>query len=112
MVLPASSVSGFTQRLDLVATSVPATVRVTTVLPDGRASTRKVAIAADSLSMVSLKGASSNGAQSVWVTPVSGVARAAVLTAVTDAAGPMLSISPLTDLTLTATPAPLRQLRD
>jgi hypothetical protein len=35
-----------------------------------------------------------------------------VLTAVTDAAGPMSSISPLTDLTLTATPAPLRQLRD
>lgn len=112
MVLPASSISGFTQRLDLVATAAPATVRVTTVGPDGRASTRKVAIEADSLSMVSLKGASSTGAKSVWVTPVSGFVRAAVLTAVTDAAGPMLSLSPLTDLTLTATPSPLRQLPD
>lgn len=112
MVLPASSVRGFTQRLDLVATTAPATVRVTTVGPDGGAGTKRVVIAADSVSTVSLKGASSNGAQSVWVTPVKGVVRAAVLTAVTDAAGPMLSLTPLTDLTLTATPSPLRQLRD
>jgi len=112
MVLPASSVSGFTHRLDLVATTAPADVQVTTVGPDGAASTKKVAIAADSVSVVWLKGASSKGAQSVWVTPVSGVVRAGVLTAVTDAAGPMLSLTPLTDLTLTATPSPLRQLGD
>ncbi len=115
MVLPGSSVSGFTQRLDLVATSAPSTVMVTMVGPDGGASTKKVAVAQDSVSIVSLKGASSHGAQSVWVTPVtplSGAVRAAVLTTVTDAAGPMVSLTPLRDLTLTATASPLRQLPD
>lgn len=112
MVLPGSSVKGFTHRLDLVATTEPATVRVTTVGPDGRASTSRVTIAADSVSTVSLKGASAAGAQSVWVTPLSGLVRAAVVTAVTDAAGPMVSLTPLTDLTLTATSSPLRQLPD
>jgi hypothetical protein len=52
------------------------------------------------------------GAKSVWVTPLAGIVRASVLTSVTDAGGVVLSQTPLTDLRLTATSSPLRQLRD
>jgi hypothetical protein len=107
MALPSSQVSGLTQRLDLAATRDPGSVRVTTVGTDGQVSTQDVAIGADSVSTLSLDGASS-----VWVTPLTGIVRAAVLTSVTDIAGEMLSLTPLADLTLTTTPWPLRQLRD
>jgi hypothetical protein len=107
MALPAAQAKGLTQRLDLAATQSAGSVRVTTVGADGQASAKEVAIGADSVSTVPLDGASS-----VWVTPLAGVVRAAVLTSVTDAGGELLSLTPLTDLTLTATPLPLRQLRD
>lgn len=107
MALPASAAGGLAERLDLVAGSAPASVRVTTVAPDGRVSTKEVAIGADSVSTLPL-----DGAASVWVTPLTGLVRAGVLTTVTDAGGAMLSVTPLTDLTLTTTPTPLRQIRD
>jgi hypothetical protein len=107
MALPSSQVQGFTQQLDLAATSVPASVRVTTVASGGAVTIKDVAIAANSTSALPLSRATS-----VWVTPRSGLVRAAVLTSVTDAAGVMLSLSPLSDLPLTTTPLSLRQLRD
>ena len=107
MALPAAGVSGLTQQLELAATKAPASVRVTTVGTGGLVSTNEVAIGADSVSTLPLAGASS-----VWVTPLAGIVRAAVLSSVTDAGGVSLSQTPLTDLKLTATLAPLRQLRD
>jgi Family of unknown function (DUF5719) len=107
MALPAAEAKGLTERLDLVAAGGPASVRVTTVGSAGRVSTKEVAIGADSVSTLSLEGATS-----VWVTPETGRVRAAVLTSVTDAVGGLLSVTPLRDLTLTATSSPLRQLRD
>jgi Family of unknown function (DUF5719) len=107
MALPASQDKGLIQRLDLAATKDPGSVRVTTVAAGGQVSTKEVAIAADSVSTLSL-----DGATSVWVTPGTGLVRAAVLTAATDARGALLSETPLADLTLTTTPSPLRQLRD
>jgi len=107
MALPSAVAGGISQRLDLVATKAPGSVRVTTVGTDGLASTKEVAIGVDSVSTLSL-----DGATSVWVTPQSGRVQAAVLMSVTDAGGVMLSVTPLADLTLTDTPAPLRQLRD
>jgi hypothetical protein len=53
-----------------------------------------------------------DGSSSVWVTPLTGIVQAAVLTSVTDAGGELLSLMPLADLTLSTTPWPLRQLRD
>jgi hypothetical protein len=107
MALPVSQVKGLSQRLDLAATHTPGTVRVTTVGPDGQDSTKEVAIGADSVSTLPLDGASS-----VWVTPTGGVVRAAVLTSAADAVGELLSVTPLTDLTLSATASPLVRLRD
>ncbi len=107
MPLPAAGARGLTQRLDLVATGKPASVLVTTVHPGGRVATRTVAVRADSVSTLSLTGATS-----VWVTPLTGLVRAAVLSSVADAAGIMLSVTPLSDLTLTATASPVRQLAD
>jgi hypothetical protein len=107
MALPATEVKGLTQQLELAATKTPASVRVTTVGADGLVSTKQVAIGADSVSTMPLAGA-----RSVWVTPLAGIVRAGVLTSVTDAGGVLLSQTPLTDLRLTATPSPLRQLRD
>ncbi|MBE3075909.1 MAG: hypothetical protein IMZ75_13355 [Actinobacteria bacterium] len=107
MALPSSEVKGLIQRLDLAATRDPASVLVTTVGAGGQVSTKEVAIAADSVSTLSL-----NGATSVWVTPRTGLVRAAVLTTATDVGGVLLSVTPLADLTLTTTPLPLRQLRD
>ncbi|MEP7194556.1 MAG: DUF5719 family protein [Actinomycetota bacterium] len=107
MALPAAGVTGLTQQLELVATKSPASVRVTTVGTDGLVSTNLVAVGADSVSMVPLAGATS-----VWVTPIAGIIRAGVLSSVTDAGGVALSQTPLTNLRLTATPSPLRQLRD
>lgn len=107
MALPVSEVKGLIQRLDLAATKGPASVRVTTVATDGQVSTKEVAVGADSVSTLSL-----NGATSVWVTPLTGLVRAAVLTSVTDVGGVLLSLTPLADLTLTTTPLPLRQLPD
>ena len=98
---------GLTERLDLAATTEPASVLVTTVGADGRASTKEVAIGADSVSTLSLDGASS-----VWVKPRTGLVRAAVVTWVTDAQGVLISLTPLADLTLTSTASPLRELRD
>ena len=107
VALPTSQVKGLTQRLDLAATKDPASVRVTTVGAGGQVSTQEVAMAADSVSTLLLDGSSS-----VWVTPLTGIVRAAVLTSVTDAGGDLLSLMPLADLTLSTTPWPLRQLRD
>jgi hypothetical protein len=107
MALPASQDKGLIQRLDLAATTDPGSVLVTTVAAGGQVSTKEVAIAADSVSTLSL-----DGATSVWVTPGTGLVRAAVLSAATDARGALLSETPLADLTLTTTPSPLRQLRD
>jgi hypothetical protein len=107
VALPTSQVKGLTQRLDLAATKDPASVRVTTVGAGGQVSTQEVAMAADSVSTLLLDGSSS-----VWVTPLTGIVRAAVLTSATDAGGELLSLTPLADLTLSTTPWPLRQLRD
>lgn len=112
MVLPASSVRGVAHRLDLAATGGPASVRVTTVEAAGRVTTRTAAIGADSVSTMLLKEATAKGPLSVWVTPVAGTVRAAVLTTVADAGGPMVSVTPLTEVTLTATSLPLRELGD
>ena len=99
--------AGLLGRLDLVATYDPASVLVTTVGADGQASTREVAIAADSVSTLALEGATS-----VWVTPRTGVVRAAVLTWSSDPVGALLSVTPMTDLTLTTTSVRLREARD
>ena len=53
-----------------------------------------------------------DGATSVWVAPLTGVVRAAVLTWVTDAGGTLLSVTPMSDLTLTTTSVRLRELRN
>ena len=107
IALPATGVKGLTQQLELAATRAPASVRVTTVGTDGLVSTNQVVIGTDSVSMLRLAGA-----RSVWVSPLAGIVRAAVITSITDAGGVLLSQTPLTDLRLTATPSPLRQLRD
>jgi hypothetical protein len=107
MALPVSGVKGLTARLNLAATRSPASVRVTTVAAGGQVSTRDVAIGADAVSTMALEGVSS-----VWVTPAAGTVRAAVLTSAADTAGQLLSVTPLTDLTLVTTPWPLRQMRD
>lgn len=107
MVLHGPADQGLVERLDLAAAGGPASVQVTTVAADGRASTKEVAIGADSVSVVSL-----DGATSVWVSPRTGLVRAAVVTLVSDPAGVLLSVTPLADLTLTATPSPLREMRD
>jgi hypothetical protein len=107
MALPVSQVKGLTDSLDLAATHGPASLRVTSVGPEAAVSTKEVAIASDSVVTLPLDGASS-----VWVTPTSGVVRGAVLTSAVDGAGELLSVTPLTDLTLATTAAPLLQLGD
>jgi hypothetical protein len=77
------------------------------VASDGLFSTKKVVIAADSVSTLPL-----DGAASVWVTPLTGLVRGGVLTTANDPGGEMLSLTPLSDLTLNTTVSPLRQLRD
>ena len=99
--------TGLMGRLDLAATKDPASVLVTTVGANGQASSKEVAIGADSVSSLAL-----DGATSVWVTPLAGVVRAAVLTWVTDAGGTLLSVTPMSDLTLTTTSVRLRELRN
>jgi len=99
--------TGLRGRLDLAATYDPATVLVTTVGVGGQASSKEVAIAADSVSTLAL-----DGATSVWVTPLTGVVRAAVLTWVTDAGGTLLSVTPMANLTLTTPSVRLRELRN
>jgi len=99
--------NGIIGQLDLAATNVPASVLVTTVDAVGVATTKEIAIAADSVSTLPLDRASS-----VWVTPREGLVRAAVVTWFTDASGTALSLTPLTNLALTATATPLRELRD
>ena len=99
--------TGLMGRLDLAATYDPASVLVTTVGANGQASTKEVAIGADSVYSLAL-----DGATSVWVTPLTGVVRAAVLTWVTDAGGTLLSVTPMSDLTLTTTSVRLRELRN
>jgi hypothetical protein len=98
---------GIFGRLDLAATYDAASVVVTTVGADGKVSTKEVAIVADSVSTLAL-----DGATSVWVTPRTGVVRAAVLTWFSDAGGVLLSVTPMANLNLTTTSAPLRELRD
>ena len=107
MALHRTEDNGLIERLDLAATKDPGSVLVTTVGADGQASTKEVAIGADSVTTLSL-----DGATSVWVTPRTGLVRAAVVTFVTDAEGVLLSLTPLADLTLTTTSWPLRELRD
>jgi len=95
------------ERLDLAATGEPASVLVTTVAANGVASTKEVAVEADSVFNLRLVGATS-----VWVTPLTGLVRAAVVTWVIDRHGVVLSVTPLADLSLTTTSLPLRELRD
>jgi len=99
--------SPLSARLDLAAAHDPALVLVSAVDAGGVVSTKEVAIAADSVSTLPL-----GAATSVWVTPRSGLVQAAVVTWFTDATGQVLSVTPLMDLTLTATSSPLRELRD
>jgi len=105
MVLHGAKDNALIERLDIAATTEASSVLVTTVGADGQASTKVVAIGADSVSTLSLAGATS-----VWVTPRTGLVRAAVVTSVTDAQGGLVSLTPLADLTLTATSSPLREL--
>lgn len=105
MALHGPSYKGMSERLDLAATTEPASVLVTTVGAHGQVNTKEVAIGADSVSTLRL-----DDATSVWVTPQTGLVRAAVLTWATDARGALLSLTPLADLTLTATSSPLREL--
>jgi Family of unknown function (DUF5719) len=107
MALRGPGDTAMVERLDLAATGEPSTALVTTVGADRLVSTKVVAIEPDSVSTVPL-----GAATSVWVTPQTGLVRAAVLTTVADANGLLLSVSPLADLTLTATSVPLRQLPD
>ena len=107
MALHGASEVGLIERLDLVATSSPGSVLVTTVGADGLATTKEVAIGADSVVSIPLVGATS-----VWVTPHTGFVRAAVVSFATDPLGLSLSVTPLADLTLTTTSSPLREVRD
>lgn len=95
------------RRLDLAATNDPASVQVTTVGDDGQVRIKEVALAADSVSTMAL-----DGAASVWVTPRTGTVRAAVVTWFTDKYGMLISVTPMPNLTLTATTPPLKELRD
>jgi Family of unknown function (DUF5719) len=97
----------FVERLDLAATGDPASVLVTTVAANGVATTKEVAVEADSVFNLRLVDATS-----VWVTPRTGLVRAAVATWVGDAQGLLLSVTPLADLSLTTTSLPLRELTD
>lgn len=107
MALQSAEVRGLSQRLDLVATKGSASVLVGRVSNGGRVSTKQVAIGADSVSTLSLSGATS-----VWVTARSGLVRAAVLTSAEDVGGVFLSVTPLADLPLTTTPLRFRELDD
>ena len=107
MALHGPSEGGLVERLDLVATTSPASVLVTTVGADGQATTKEVAIGADSVVLMPLAGATS-----VWVTSQAGTVRAAVVSAAIDTQGSSLSVTPLASLTLTTTSSPLRELRD
>ena len=107
MALHGAPEVGLTERLDLAGTGSPGSVLVTTVGADGQATTKEVAIGADSVSILPLVGATS-----VWVTPLGGLVRAAVVTGATDPQGVVLSVTPLADLTLTTTSSPLREIRD
>ena len=98
---------GLIERLDLAATKSLASVLVTTVGADGQATTKEVAIGADSVVSLPVVGATS-----VWVTPHAGLVRAAVVSLATDTQGLSLSVTPLADLTLTTTSSPLREVRD
>lgn len=99
--------TGLSARLYLAATDDPASVVVTTAGADGKVSANTVAVAADSVSTLPL-----DGVTSVWVTAGTGTVRAAVATWAGDPRGVALSVTPMTDLTLTTTSAPLRELRD
>jgi len=107
MALHGAAEDGLIERLDLAATSVAASVLVTTVGADGQATTKEVGIGADSVVLMPLVGATS-----VWVTPHTGVVRAAVVSVANDTQGSSLSVTPLADLTLTTTSSPLREVRD
>ncbi|MEP7018080.1 MAG: DUF5719 family protein [Actinomycetota bacterium] len=107
MALHGAPEVGLTERLDLAATGSPGSVLVTTVGADGQATTKEVAIGADSVVSLALVGATS-----VWVTPHAGLVRAAVVSFATDTLGLSLSVTPLADLTLTTTSSPLREVRD
>ncbi len=107
MALHRAADGGLIERLDLAATKDAASVLVTTVGTDGKVSTKEVAIAADSVLLVPLVDATS-----VWVTRRTGFVRAAVVSLVSDAQGTLMSVTPLSELTLTTTSSPLRQLRD
>jgi len=79
---------------------------VTTVADNGVVTAKEVAIQADSVTSLLLAGASS-----VWVTPRTGLVRAAVVPSIGDAKGVLFSVTPLTDLSLTTTLPPLREVR-
>jgi hypothetical protein len=107
MALHSASEAGLIERLDLAATTAPASVLVTTVGADGQATSKEVAIGADSVVLLPLAGATS-----VWVTRHTGLVRAAVVSVANDSQGSSLSVTPLADLTLTTTSSPLREIRD
>jgi len=107
MALHGPAQDGLIERLDLAATAKPASVLVTTVDGAGKVTTKEVAIAADSVVLMPLAGTTS-----VWVTPRTGLVRAAVVSVANDSQGSSLSVTPLADLTLTTTSSPLRELRD
>jgi hypothetical protein len=107
MALHSASEAGLIERLDLAATTAPASVLVTTVGADGQATSKEVAIGADSVVLLPLAGATS-----VWVTRHTGLVRAAVVSVADDSQGSSLSVTPLADLTLTTTSSPLREIRD
>jgi hypothetical protein len=73
----------------------------------GQVSVQEVVIGSDSVFTLALGAASS-----VWVTPRAGIVRAAVPASVNDVGEKLLSLTSLSDLTLTTAPSSLRQLRD
>ena len=108
MALPASEVKGLTQRLDLAATKGS---RVRSGDHGGYVGgevEHERGCHWCRFGVHAVVGRSHVGVGH----PLAGLVRAAVLTSVTDAGGVLLSLTPLADLTLTATPSPLRQLRD
>jgi len=107
IALPGPDAPGTFARLDLAATDNPASVVVTTVDVDGQVITKEVAVGANSVFSLAV-----DGATSVWVTPRSGVVRAAVVTGFKDATGVLLSVTPMADLTLTSMSTRLRALGD
>jgi len=102
---PSSTLPG--AELQLVSAGHPSTVTVTTVSPAGAVTSQTVDVPADALTRTALTGAAS-----VWVAATKGAVRAAVTTWTSDPSGVMLSVTPLSGVPLTMTPATVREARD